>query len=194
MVLDLLTFFGTVVVAVLLSRLFAPDRVRNEWLLIVVVPFCLGFEVLAFNMPFCSVWLELLCVLGGTAGLAMIAWALGSGRSVTPPVLGRRAGCFLPLIVAFMPIVSFTMVGRVHHAQQMAQRIEGMVSLKYRSHNSVRSIAVAQDDGSTLMVEGVDQGMWDAVAEGRSRLKKLAWSAVGELDGREVRVVPKAYV
>jgi len=63
--------------------------------------------------------------------------------------------------------------------------------LKYRSHNSVRSIAVAQDDGSTLMVEGVDKGMWDAVAEGRSRLKKLAWSAVGELDGKEVRVVPK---
>jgi len=33
-------------------------------------------------------------VLGGTLGLAMIMWALGSGRSVTPPVLGRGAGCF----------------------------------------------------------------------------------------------------
>jgi hypothetical protein len=195
MLLDLLAFFGTVVAAALLSQAFASDRARSGWLLIGVIAFCFGFEILAFNMPFCSAWLEVLCVVGGTAGLAMIMWALGIGHSASPPALGTGAGCLLVLVVPFLPIVSFTTVARVHHAQRMAERIEGMVLLKYRSSNhNARSISVAQDDGSTLTIEGVDEAMWNAVAPGRSHLKKPAWSVVGELDGHEVRVVPKGYV
>jgi hypothetical protein len=195
MFLDLLAFFGTGVAAALLGQWLAADRVRNRWMVICVVVFCVGFEILALNVAFFSVWVELLCVLSGMAGLAMIICTLSTGRSASPPAPQARAGCFFALVVPFLPVVLFTIVGRVHHAQRMSERIEGMVSLKYRSHNhSVRSIAVAQDDGSTLTVEGVDEGVWDAVAPGRSRLKKLAWSALGELDGKDVRVVPKGYV
>lgn len=195
MFLDLLAFFGTAVVAALLSQAFASDRARSGRLLIGMVAFCLGFEVLAFNMPFCSAWLELLSVLGGTAGLGMIMGALGIGYSASPPPPEKGAGCLLVLIVAFFPIVSFTTVGRVHHAQKMAEKIDGMVSLKYRSSNhNARSISIAQDDGSTLTVEGVDEAAWNAILPGRSRLKKPAWSAEGELDGKAVRVVPKGYV
>jgi hypothetical protein len=138
---------------------------------------------------------ELLGVLGGTAGLGMIMWVLGIGYFPSPPPPERGAGCLLVLTVVFLPIVSFTTVARVHHAQMLAEKIDGMVSLKYRSSNhNVRSISVAQDDGSTLTMEGVEETTWNAVLPGSSRLKKPAWSAEGELDGKEMRVVPKGYV
>jgi len=195
MIVDLIAFFGTLVAAALLSEVFASDRARSGRLLIAVLAFCLGFEILAFNMPFRSAWLELLCVLCATGGLGMILWAVGIGHSASPPPSGKGAGCLFVLIIPFLPLVSMTTVGRVHHAQMMAEKIDGTVWRKFRSSNhNARSITMAQKDGSTLTVEGVDEAMWNAVLPGRSRLKKPAWSAVGELDGKEVRVVPKRYV
>jgi hypothetical protein len=192
MLLDALTFFGTAIVAAVLARCFGSNRRRRGGLLIGVFPVCLGFGALAFSMPFRSAWLELLLVVFGTLALAMIMGTLGVGASLVDQK--SKAGCLVFPIFACLPFVSFTLAGRVHHAQQLAQSVEGMVSYKYRSHNhNVPAIAVTRDDGSTVVLEGVDKPMWDAVVSGKSRLKKPAWSARGQLDGQEYRVVPRGY-
>jgi len=192
MLLEVLTFFGTAIVAATLSQRFPSDSARSDIQMVGVLPVCVGFGALAFSMPFRSVWLELLLVVLGTLALALIMWALGIGASKLDQRSG--AGCFLVLVIPFLPFVSFTLVGRVHQAQQLAQSVDGLVSYKYRSHNhNAPSIVVTRDDGSSVELEGVDKPMWEAIVPGTSRLKKPAWSARGQLDGQVFRIVPKGH-
>jgi len=193
--LDLLTFFGTFLIAGMLIPKFAPDKAYHGQFFAGVLVLALAFEIFAFKIPFRSAWLELLYVLIGTAVLAAVLCTIVvvEGKSSQPPC--REMGCLFVLLIPFFPIVSFTMLGRVHHAQKLAERIDGIVWLKYRSSNhNIRSIAVHQADGSILKIEGVDEEIWNEPSLEKSRLKKVEWSAKGQLDGKDVRIVPKAYV
>lgn len=195
MVLPVLVFFGSALTGAILSQRFASDRARTGPQLIGVIAYGLAFEFLAFSIPFCSAWLEFFFVLAGTAGFGMIMWVLGIGHQPEPPGPVTGGGCLIAVIIPLLPVVLFTTVGRVAHARKMAEEIEGIITLRYRSGNhNAPSIAVARDDGSAMTVEGVDEAMWNAVFPGRSRLKKPAWSAAGELDGKVMRVVPRGYV
>ena len=194
---DFLAFFGSFVLAALLGPHIMAGRKRTGWLMAVVIAACVGYEILAFRMPFRAASTELLYALAGTLALGLILMAIpfenqANGRRSKPPVYVHRS---VVLLFAFLPIISFTIESRVNQAQILAAKLDGVVSQAYRSHNhNVPSLVVAQADGSTVTMEGVDLPTWEQIVPGRSHLNKPAWSAYGELDGTRVRVVPWAKV
>jgi hypothetical protein len=194
MFFDLLVFFVPPVLGALANQSLRSGKTRAAAFWLTVVVACISYEILAFNMPFRASWMELIHVFLGTLAV-MLVMILIPLEAPTQQAPSNRAGCAQALVILFLPIVSFTLVGRVNQAQEIAAQYEGKVSQKYHSHNhNMPSLTLIQVDGLKTTIEGVDLPAWDAVVEGESRLNKPAWSVFGELDGKRVRIVPHRHV
>lgn len=190
----LLAFFVPPMLGVLASQHFMAGRKRTGWHVSAVFTAVIIYENVAFRMPFRGVTNELLYTAMGTLTVVLIFMAIpfenqASGRS------GQQVDAHpsVALVYFLLPVASFTLVGRVVHAQQIAARFAGVVIESYHSHHAA-SIIVKQADGSAVTVEDVERTTWDRLVPGRSHLAKSAWSVYGELDGRPVRVVHPAKV
>lgn len=192
MCLDLLAFFGTFIVAALLSQALIPERVRTESYFGGVFVICVIYDFLVFSVPFRSVWTELLCFGAGLVTETLILSCVPSNRPQKGPV--RYHGFLRAATFFLMPFVAFPIFGRVHQAQKMAKKLDGVVTRKYSGDHGVPSIVVAQRDGSTASIEGVDPSAWNLMRMEKSRLTKPAWSAFGQIDGKPMRIIPKAKV
>jgi len=192
MFLDLLAFFGPFIVGGLLSQAMIPERVRTGLFFGAVIAFCWIYEILAFSVPFRATWIELLCLGAGVAAETLVMSSIRLDRKEKKPV--GQGGCLRAGSIFLLPIVAFTIVGRVNQAQKMAEEFDGVVSQKYSGDHGAPSIVVAQKDGSTASMEGIDPPAWNSMVEGKSRLSKPAWSAYGQVDGNALRILPKARV
>ena len=154
-----------------------------------MIAFCLIYEILAFNLPFRATWIELLFVAAGVAAETLVMSAIPRDKGT-----GGEGGFIRALSVFLLPFVAFTIVGRVHQAHKMAQEFDGVVYQKYSGGHAAPSIVVGQKDGSTVSMESIDRPAWDSMVAGRSRLSKPPWSAFGQVDGKPMRILPKAKV
>ena len=191
MLLDLLAFFGPFIIGVLLSHALIPERVRTESFFGGVIVICIIYDFLVFSVPFRSVWTELLCLGAGIVTETLTLSSVPSNRPEKEPV--RYGGYLRAATIFLMPFVAFPIVGRVNQAQKMAKKLDGVVQ-KYSGDHGVPSIFVTQQDGSTASIEGIDPLTWNLIHQGKSHLSKPAWSAFGQLDGKPMRVLPKAKV
>lgn len=186
MLYDLLAFFGPFVVAGLTRNSSLARQMRTSWWVPVAFAATLGYEVLAFKLPFRSLWAEFACAIAGTLTIALIFTVFPFEGQRDGPRWLRAASVLL--LIPLLPIISFTLVGRVNQAQKIAVQCDGIVSQTYRSRG-IPSLVVTQADGSTVTMDNVDRATWEHVVPGRSHLKKPAWSVDGELDQRPVRIV-----
>lgn len=191
MLLDLLAFFGSFIVGGLLSQLI-PEKVRTESFFGGVFVICVIYDFLVFNVPFRSVWTELLCLGAGVVTETLVLSCVPSNRPKKGPI--RYRGFLRAATFFLMPFVAFPIVGRAHQAQKMAKEIDGIVSQRYSGDHGVPSIVVAQRDGSSTSIEGIDPLAWNQMFPGKSRLIKPAWSVFGQIDGKPIRILPKAKV
>lgn len=192
MLLDLLAFFGPFIIAGLLCQWLLTARVRTGRYFGAVIEICVIYELAAFNVPFRSVWIELLCLGAGVVAetLAMSSVAPERPQTETIGYYGylRAAPIFL------LPFVAFTIVGRVNQAQKFAKKLDGVVSQKYSGDHGAPSIMVTQRDGSTTSIEWIDPPAWNLMRMDKSHVSKPAWSAFGQVDGKPMRIIPKAKV
>lgn len=198
MLLSLLAFFVPPVLGALVNRASAPiaDKTRSRRYAVLVLLACIAYEVLAFRVPIRAVWSELVMSFTGAVVVVFIMLAIPLEAGASPKGMPRRnkssenGGCASAAVMLLLPLVSFTLVGRVDHAQKIGVKWNGYVVSKYRSHNhAAPSFELSNGDE----IEGVDRTTWDAATKG-SRLDKPAWSAFGEMDGRHVRMVPELKV
>ena len=192
MFFDLLAFFGPFVIGGVLSQAMIPKRVRTGLFFGAVIAFCWIYEILAFSVPFGAIWIELLCLVAGIVAETLVMSSIPLNRKEKMPV--AQGGCLRAGSVFLLPIVAFTIVGRVNQAQKMAEEFNGLVSLKYSGDHGAPSIVVAQKNGSTASMEGIDPPAWNSMVGGKSRLSKPAWNAFGQIDGNAMRILPKARI
>lgn len=192
MFLDLLAFFGSAIIGMLLSQSLIPERVRTESFFSGVFVICVIYDFLVFSVPFQSVWTELLCFGAGVLTETLVLSSIPSERPEKGPVQYR--GYLRAATIFLMPLVAFPIVGRVHQAQKMAKKFDGVVYRKYSGDHGVPSIVVTQPDGSSTSLEGIDVPAWNVMFSGKSHLSKPAWSAFGHVDGKSMRILPKTKV
>ena len=195
MVLDLLMFFAPFLIGGLANPIVAKAGDRTLLLPLAAIMVFLGYEILAFHVRFMGLQTELFVTLAGALQVILIVLSLpvdDKQRNAIETTWATKVGslCFL-----LIPVAAFTPVGRVAKAQQMAAQFEGTVTRKYHSNNhNEPSLVVAQIDGSFRSLENVDKQLWASAIEGHSHLKKSPWSAFGQLDGQNIRVVPPGSV
>jgi hypothetical protein len=191
LVIDLLCFFGPFVAGGLLSQALIPEKVRTGLFFVGVIILSWIFEALEFSVPFRAAWIEWVCVGVGVVAETLV---MSSIRLNVQREALAAEGCLRGGTIFLLPIVAFTIVGRVNQAQKMAESFDGIVSQKYSGGHGAPSIVVEQKDGSDVSMEGIDRPAWDSMVQGKSQLNKPAWNAFGLVDGKAMRVVPKAYV
>jgi hypothetical protein len=185
--IDILSFFGPVIVAALLASVViarTKGRPGPSWI-IAAVSGTVTYEVLNFSLPFRSPWLEIVVVAFATGVLTLAMVVMLANQ--------KPNGSALAVVVTWviLALVSIASTGRVAHAQKMAWSCDGVIALKYRSHNhAARTLVVSRPAAPDVTFEGVDEPLWNVVQLGRSYLRKPAWSAFGTLDGKRVRIVP----
>ena len=198
MLLNLLVFFVPPALGAIANQLLAPltGKTRSRRYAVLLLLASIAYEFLAFRVPIRAIWLELVMDFTGAVAVMLIMIAVPLRAATSPKGLPQRnkpsenGGCASTAVMLLLPFVSFTLVGRVSHAQQIAAQWHGYIAAKYRSHNhAAPSFKLSNGDE----IEGVDRTTWDAATEG-SRLDKPAWSAFGEMNGHHVRIVPESKV
>lgn len=190
MLLALLMFMGPFVLGVLVRKTPILRATPYSRVAALAIGASFGCLLLLYRVRFFALWSELLIAIASMLSIVLIMLVMPIDDQSERD---KPEGCGLwLLVIGSLVMVSCSAMGRVDYAQKLATKLDGLVSYKYRSRNHNQpAVVVTSPGGASIDFVGVDAVTWDAIHVGQSHLKKPAWSGIGELDGRSVRIVRK---